>query len=379
MIPDGQMIRSSDDQMVKRPAIFFDRDNTLIVSDGYLSDPNKVVLVEGAAEAVAKARQLGFVVVVFSNQSGVARGMFGEEAVWAVNTRLNELLKAAKSTATIALHEYCPYHPDATVEKYRQDSPLRKPKPGMILAATDKLKLDLGRSWVIGDAPRDIEAGRTAGCRTILYKNPALTPSPAAEEPSKVEPDFMASSLAEAMEIIGREVFRTQVAGAPRAHAVVSSLAAATSVPSGSELAQAASAPDGIAEAAMRMMETGKMDETTDSAAAPDSSPAAARPEDVIPSAAKDDTVMSAKSGGVARSSEELLQAILLELRRQREGPSSDFSVASLLSVVTQVLALGLMFLGFLFREGPNGQMYLLFAIMLQVLTIALLIMGRGR
>ena len=81
----------------------------------------------------------------------------------------------------------------------------------------------------------------------------------------------------------------------------------------------------------------------------------------------------------MTRSSEELLHDILLELRRQREHSSSDFSVASLLSVVTQVLALGLMFLGFLFREGPNGQMYLLFAIMLQVLTIALLLMGRGR
>jgi D-glycero-D-manno-heptose 1,7-bisphosphate phosphatase len=363
---------------VKRPAIFFDRDNTLIVSDGYLSDPNKVVLIDDAAEAVAKARQLGFVVVVVSNQSGVARGMFGEEAVWAVNTRLNELLKAAKSTATIALHEYCPYHPDAKIEKYRQDSPLRKPRPGMILAAADKLKLDLGRSWVIGDAPRDIEAGRAAGCRTILYKNPALPPSPAVAEPSTVEPDFTASSLTEAMEIIGREVFRTHVTGAPRAHAVVSSLAAATSGES-SGTPTRLSAPDGIAEAAMRMMETGKMDDTTDSPAAADLPAKAARPEDVIPSAANDDTLSSGRPGTMTRSSEELLQDILLELRRQREHSSSDFSVASLLSVVTQVLALGLMFLGFLFREGPVGQTYLLFAIMLQVLTIALLLMGRGR
>src|SRR5947207_9749734 len=137
------------------------------------------------------------------------------------------MLEAAKCTGPDGLHEECPCHPDATIEKYRQDSRLRKPKPGMILAAADKLKLDLGRSWVIGDAPRDIEAGRAAGCRTILYKNPALPPSPAAQKPSKVEPDFVASSLAEAMEIIGREVFRTQVAGTPRAHAVVASLAAA--------------------------------------------------------------------------------------------------------------------------------------------------------
>ena len=137
--------------------------------------------------------------------------------------------------------------------------------------------------------------------------------------------------------------------------------------------------PDGLAEAAMRMMESGKMDDTTDSAAAANSPAAASRPEEVIPSAAKDDTVTASKSAGSTRSSEELLQDILLELRRQREHSATDFSVASLLSVVTQVLALGLMFLGFLFREGQHGQMYLLFAIMLQVLTIALLIMARQR
>ena len=129
----------------------------------------------------------------------------------------------------------------------------------------------------------------------------------------------------------------------------------------------------------MRMMETGKMDDITETAAAGASPTTTSRLEDVIPSAAKDDTVTATRPSAVTRSSEELLQDILLELRRQREHPSTDFSVASLLSVVTQVLALGLMFLGFLFREVPNGQMYLLFAIMLQVLTIALLIMGRGR
>ena len=278
---------------LKRPAIFFDRDNTLIVSDGYLSDPAKVVLVDGAADAVAKARQLGFTVVVISNQSGVAKGIFAEEAVWAVNTRLNELLKAAKSTATIALHEYCPYHPEASVEKYRQDSPLRKPRPGMILAAADKLKLDLGRSWVIGDAPRDIEAGRAAGCRTILYKNSALTPSPAAAEPQKVVPDFVAASLAEALEIIGREVFHARggQSSGPRGCLIFG----------GGECRSAASEsgpaiPDGIGEAAMRVMESGKMDESAEGSAS-DSTASASRPEDVIPSAAKNDTLSSQSSG----------------------------------------------------------------------------------
>ena len=78
---------------MKRPAVFFDRDNTLIASDGYLGDPSAVELVEGAADAVVRARSMGYATVVFSNQSGVARGMFGEEAVHAVNSRLDDLLR----------------------------------------------------------------------------------------------------------------------------------------------------------------------------------------------------------------------------------------------------------------------------------------------
>src|SRR4028119_578169 len=105
---------------MKRAAVFFDRDNTLIANDGYLGDPKGVVLVEGAAEAVARARSLGFAVVVFSNQSGVARGMFSEEAVHAVNQRLDEMLLDENAQAVIDRHEFCPYHPQASVDRYRQ-------------------------------------------------------------------------------------------------------------------------------------------------------------------------------------------------------------------------------------------------------------------
>src|SRR3954464_9511181 len=133
---------------MKRPAVFFDRDNTLIVSDGYLGDPSKVVLVEGAAAAVARVRQRGYAVVVASNQSGVARGMFSEEDVQAVNKRMDELLVAENPTAVIDRHEFCPFHPEGTIDVYARESERRKPKPGMILAAADKLAIDLGRSWV---------------------------------------------------------------------------------------------------------------------------------------------------------------------------------------------------------------------------------------
>jgi D-glycero-D-manno-heptose 1,7-bisphosphate phosphatase len=189
---------------MKRPAVFFDRDNTLIASDGYLGDPAKVALIPGAAEAIARVRGLGYAVVVFSNQSGVARGMFTEEDVQAVNARMAELLLAENGAAVIDRHEFCPFHPEAEVERYRQDSDLRKPKPGMIFQAERQLALDLSRSWVVGDAPRDIDAGHAGGCRTVLVKNGALTESPAAREPGEHAPDFEVESLREAMEVIAR-------------------------------------------------------------------------------------------------------------------------------------------------------------------------------
>src|SRR5215218_5522790 len=102
---------------MKRPAVFFDRDNTLIVSDGYLGDPERVVLMDGAADAIARARELGFATIVVSNQSGVARGMFEEDAVHAVNDRLDAMLVAQNPHAIIDRHEFCPFHPDASVER----------------------------------------------------------------------------------------------------------------------------------------------------------------------------------------------------------------------------------------------------------------------
>jgi D,D-heptose 1,7-bisphosphate phosphatase len=186
---------------MRRAAVFFDRDNTLVVNDGYLGDPAAVVLVDGAAQAVARAKRLGFAVVTVSNQSGVARGLFTEDAVLAVDRRMDEMLIAQDSAAVIDDHEYCPFHPQATVEKYRKPSPLRKPLPGMILSAAEKLSLDLSRSWLIGDALRDIEAGKAAGCRTILFRDPAIVQAPNAKRGEAV-PDHIVQSLKEAMDIV---------------------------------------------------------------------------------------------------------------------------------------------------------------------------------
>jgi D-glycero-D-manno-heptose 1,7-bisphosphate phosphatase len=187
---------------MKSPAIFFDRDNTLIVNDGYLGDAEKVQLIDGVADAIARARGLGFRVVTISNQSGVARGLFTEEAVEVVNRKMDQLLQKENPLAKIDRHEFCPFHPEAKVEKYRKDSELRKPAPGMILRAAEELDIDLSASWVIGDAARDIEAGHAAGCRTILVNDPLLAPSPAVMIQGSVEPDETVSNIAEAMDIV---------------------------------------------------------------------------------------------------------------------------------------------------------------------------------
>ncbi len=154
-----------------RPAVFVDRDKTLIEDPGYISHPAQVKLLPGVAEAIATLRGAGYPVVVVTNQSGVARGLITEEQLAAVHQRLQELLQE-HGTGVDAIY-YCPYleGPRALVESYRRTSSLRKPQPGMLLAAARDLKLDLKASWMVGDSGIDIEAGRAAGCRTICLES----------------------------------------------------------------------------------------------------------------------------------------------------------------------------------------------------------------
>ncbi len=152
---------------MKAKAVFLDRDGTIIEAHGYVNDPNQVRLIPGAADAIRSLSQAGYLVVLISNQAGVARGLLDEETLSRVHGRLEALLRAEGVSLDGAY--YCPYldGPEATVEAYRRDSELRKPKPGMLLQAARELSIDLSRSWMIGDSPRDVEAGLRAGCRTI--------------------------------------------------------------------------------------------------------------------------------------------------------------------------------------------------------------------
>lgn len=144
-----------------RQAVFLDRDGTLIVDTGYLGDPEGVALIDGAARALVTLRAMGFVIVVVTNQSGIARGRFGPADVQAVHRRLDWLLAEEDPNARIDAYYWCPHGPGPVGDPR---CPCRKPRPGMMLQAARDHGLDLTRSVGIGDSERDVQAFRAAGC-----------------------------------------------------------------------------------------------------------------------------------------------------------------------------------------------------------------------
>ena len=144
-----------------RPAVFLDRDGTIIEDAGYLGDPDRVRLLPGAAEAIGRLNRAGLPAVVVTNQSGIARGLLDETAYQATRARLDHLL--AERGARLDGHYHCPHHPDVT-------GPCDCRKPGLMLyrRAAHDLNLDLGASWWIGDQPRDVKPATELGGRGIL-------------------------------------------------------------------------------------------------------------------------------------------------------------------------------------------------------------------
>lgn len=197
-------------------AVFLDRDHTVINDPGYLADPAGVRLMPGAIMALRGLMGAGYKLVVVTNQSGVARGLLTEETLEKIHQEMRRQLE--QGGVKLDGVYYCPFHPEGLVEKYRRESELRKPQPGMLLQAAKELDLDLAASWMIGDSPRDIEAGRRAGCKTILLRvaqvfqpvqgaaqvgKPVPPGSkPGDDEQSAVPPDFTAEDLPHAARII---------------------------------------------------------------------------------------------------------------------------------------------------------------------------------
>jgi len=154
-----------------RPGILLDRDGTIIVDNGYVGSVDRVEFIDGAAEAIASFNEAGVPVAVVTNQSGVARGLYGLDDVARVHAYITGHL--AGYGARIDLFAYCPYHPDGVVEAFSRTSEDRKPRPGMATAAAAALGLDLSRSWVVGDRPEDVGLAKSIGASAAYLSSGA--------------------------------------------------------------------------------------------------------------------------------------------------------------------------------------------------------------
>ncbi|NLG84367.1 MAG: HAD family hydrolase [Firmicutes bacterium] len=159
-------LRSLADQTPGRPAVFLDRDGTISEEIGYIHDPAQYRLLPGAAAAITRLTKRKIPVSLVTNQSGPARGFYGEETVLAVLDEMHRQL--AEEGAYLDAVYYCPHLPEGIVPAYAVDCECRKPRPGMLLRAAAEHNLDLVRSFMVGDKVSDVEVARRAGCRSIL-------------------------------------------------------------------------------------------------------------------------------------------------------------------------------------------------------------------
>ncbi len=148
--------------------IFLDRDNTIINNDDHLGDPDGVILFEDVPASLQALHDAGWLLVVVTNQSCVARGIFTEQNVHDVHGEIRRRLRDALGHDVLEHWYYSPWHPEGVVDAFRGEHHTRKPQPGMLLQAADEHGIDLSGSWMLGDQVRDIRAGQAAGCRTIL-------------------------------------------------------------------------------------------------------------------------------------------------------------------------------------------------------------------
>jgi D,D-heptose 1,7-bisphosphate phosphatase len=182
-------------------AIFLDRDGTLNEDPGYLGEANNVKLFPGTEKALVRLKNLGFNLVVISNQSGIARGLLTVEQVEAVNYRINELL--LNFDVQIDGFYFCSAHPDFSSE---EECECRKPSPKLIIKAANEHQIDLSASYFIGDAVSDIECGINAKVKTILVKTGRGKESLSILQNENKMPSFVADNLIDACKFIESDI-----------------------------------------------------------------------------------------------------------------------------------------------------------------------------
>ncbi|MHC5004221.1 MAG: D-glycero-alpha-D-manno-heptose-1,7-bisphosphate 7-phosphatase, partial [Planctomycetota bacterium] len=287
-----------------------------------------VSLLDGVPAGLRALREAGYRLVVITNQGGVARGTFTERDVDAVHRRIVEQIEqAGDGRSLIERFYYCPFHPEGTVAEYRREHPWRKPGAGMLFQAAVDLDLDLARSWVIGDQPRDVIAGQAAGCRTVLIGG--------SEPEADLRPTAIASSFPDAVQQVLRHT--------PPRDAAAGEQAARSATAGGETGTQLATA---VAEA----------------------KPLAKVPR--APAVARDDGGSDTASTALQRAVRDLTD----ELRSQRLR-ETEFTALRMTALITQLLVLLLALLGLLQLEDWEVFLrWMVCAVLLQLFTLTLLV-----
>jgi len=348
-------------------AIFLDRDDTLIEDPGYINDPEQVKLLYGVPEALIQLKNLGYKLIVVTNQSAVAHGIVTEKVLGEIHDRLKQLL--ADKNAFLDGIYYCPYHPEGVVPKYSKESNCRKPSPGMLLKAADEMDIDLGRSWCVGNSSRDIEAGLRAGCKTILIDMPPAHQKQPASSLSLagVNPDYKAVNIKEAVNII-KKYLRSPDEQQKQAPPIPTS--------QNEPIRQAANEVPDISESPelIESKQTApELQEPEIQHTEPPKHPKQAPPEPQIQPPAEPQIP--------ADKTEQLLSSILGQLKSmQRTEMFGEFSVMRLMAGIVQIVVLFCLLVTVWFLMSPDRQdnsvfIALGFAIVFQLMTLTFYIM----
>jgi D-glycero-D-manno-heptose 1,7-bisphosphate phosphatase len=327
-------------------AVFLDRDDTIMEDSGYINSPQQVKLIPGAAQALIDLRKMGYKIIIVSNQSGIARGIITEQAIAQIHERLKQLL--TEENAYLDRIYYCPYHPDGVIQKFRKDSDWRKPKPGMLLTAAREMSIDLGSSWMVGNDYRDITAGKSAGCRTVLIKSHTNRPVKQLDDP---DADFEAINLKETVNIIKRETMPKQ----------------------NIEPAKPAAGPQPVEVPA-------EQQEIQQSELQP-----AQQPQKTQEVETTEQKIQQPVPAACGSRTEQLLEEIKLLLKiRHRDEQFSDFSAFKLFAGFLQIVVLACLFIALRYKISPTGQdgaVYtaLGFAVVFQLMTITLYMMHKDK
>lgn len=186
---------------MKNKAVFLDRDGTINEEMGYINHASRFKIFSFVPEAIKILNQCGYLAIIVTNQSGIARGYFDEELVKSIHGTLEE--EISRQSGKINKIYYCPHHPTEGIDGYRKNCNCRKPKPGMIEQAKEEFNINLKASFMIGDRYKDIEFGKNLGLKTIMvltgYGIGELTYQ---KETWKDYPDHICNNLLEAVKII---------------------------------------------------------------------------------------------------------------------------------------------------------------------------------